>query len=113
MKQFYEHYFGATAGEKYPNPKTTFQSYFLRFSDGARLEIGTREDLTILSKNSPALFGYDHLAISLGSAEKVDELATQFRKGKFTIKSGPRTTGDGYYEAVIIDPEDNKIELTI
>ncbi|MFC4653002.1 VOC family protein [Lactococcus nasutitermitis] len=113
MKIFYEHYFGAVAGEKYHNPKTSFQSYFLSFTDGARLEIGTREDLTALSKNSPTHFGYAHLAISLGSAEKVDALTQQFRKDDFTVKSGPRTTGDGYYEAVIIDPEGNEIELTI
>lgn len=111
MRQFYMTYFGATAGVKYHNPKTTFQSYFLTFSDGARLEIGTKEGLN--SSDRAVSTGYAHLAFSLGTKEKVDELVARFVAEGFTIKSGPRTTGDGYYEAVILDPEKNEIELTV
>ncbi len=110
MRDFYEHYFGAISGEKYHNQKTSFQSYFLNFSDGARLEIGTKDNLTLSPKND---FGYLHLAISVGSPEKVDELTAQLRTDGFIVKSGPRTTGDGYYESVILDPENNEIEITV
>lgn len=110
MRQFYEHYFGATAGEKYHNPKTSFQSYFLSFSDGTRLEIATKANLTVSSKVD---FGYLHLAFSVGSQKKVDELTEQFRVAGLTVLSEPRTTGDGYYESVVLDPENNEIELTI
>lgn len=112
MRQFYEHYFEASAGEKYHNPKTTFQSYFLSFADGARLEIGTKENSVSTDRNTVST-GYAHLAISVGSKERVNQLVQQFQTDGFTIKSGPRTTGDGYYEAVVLDPEKNEIEITI
>ncbi|AYG01524.1 VOC family protein [Lactococcus allomyrinae] len=112
MRQFYEHYFEASAGEKYHNPKTTFQSYFLSFADGARLEIGTKENSVSTDRNVVST-GYAHLAISVGSKDRVNQLAQQFQTDGFTIKSGPRTTGDGYYEAVVLDPEKNEIEITI
>ena len=111
MRHFYEHYFEGQAGQKYHNPKTTFQSYFLTFSDGARLEIGTKENLKSADKS--VWTGYAHLAISVGSKEKVDELCQRFLADGFEVKSEPRTTGDGYYEAVILDPEENEIEITI
>ena len=110
MRSFYEHYFEGKAGQKYHNPKTTFQSYFLTFADGARLEIGTKENLKATDKQ---MTGYAHLAISVGSKEKVDALCQQFLTDGFVVKSAPRTTGDGYYEAVILDPEKNEIEITI
>ena len=111
MRTFYETYFDAQAGKKYHNPKTTFQSYFLSFSDGARLEIATKEQL----QTRPTLdnFGYAHLAISVGSKEKVDQLTQRLKTAGFPVQSGPRTTGDGYYEALILDPENNAIEITI
>lgn len=111
MREFYEKYFDALAGEKYHNLKTSFQSYFLSFSDGARLEIGTRQDLTDAEKANRT--GYGHLAISLGSKEAVDALTEKLVADGFPVKSGPRTTGDGYYESVILDPENNEIELTV
>lgn len=110
MRSFYETYFNAVAGEKYHNPKTTFQSYFLSFADDTRLEIDTKESLSVLTK---ADFGYAHLAIAVGSKETVDAMAARFTKDGFTVKSCPRVTGDGYYEAVLLDPENNEIEITI
>lgn len=110
MRAFYEKYFGARAGQKYHNPKTTFQSYFLTFSDGARLEIGTKENLSEAKKTD---FGYRHLAFSTGSKEKVDQLTQRLAKDGFEVLSGPRTTGDGYYESVVLDPEANEIEITV
>lgn len=109
---FYKKYFGATASEKYHNPKTTFSSRFLTFSDGARLEVGTREDLNT-EKLTGYPLGYMHLAMSLGSKEAVDKVSAQIEADGYTHLSGPRVTGDGYYESVVLDPEGNQIELTV
>lgn len=109
---FYEKYFGASASDKYHNAKTTFSSRFLTFADGARLEVCTREDLN-QDKLSGYPLGYMHLAISLGSKEKVNEVSAQIEADGYTHLSGPRVTGDGYYESVVLDPEGNQIELTI
>lgn len=110
MRQFYEKYFGGVSGAKYHNPKTTFQSYFLTFSDGARLEICAKENLLIRER---ADFGYLHLAFSVESKEKVEQLTEELRADGFKILSEARTTGDGYYESVVLDPEGNQIEITI
>ncbi|MBP5809489.1 VOC family protein [Lactiplantibacillus argentoratensis] len=109
---FYETYFGATASEKYHNPKTTFSSRFLTFADGARLEVCTREDLNLKELDGYPL-GYMHMAMSLGSEEAVNQLSERLEKAGYQHLSGPRRTGDGYYESVICDPEGNQLELTI
>ncbi len=111
-KQFFETYFNAKAGEKYHNPKTSFLSYFLSFESGARLEIMTRSNLDEQEK-LPFRTGYHHLAFSVGSQEKVNGLTERFRQDGFTIVSNPRTTGDGYYESVMVDLEGNLIEITV
>lgn len=113
MRQFYEKYFEAKASEKYHNIKTGFQSYFMTFSDGARLEICTKTRVKPALKKRSVLTGYAHLALSVGSKEKVEALVKRCSADGFVITSGPRVTGDGYYEAVIIDPEQNEIEITI
>lgn len=110
MKDFYCRYFAATVSELYHNPKSGFSSYFLTFTDGARLELCHRPDIVEGSKD---VFGFTHLAFSLGSKEEVDRLAYFFQDQGFPIQNGPRTTGDGYYEAVIFDPEGNQLELTV
>lgn len=109
---FYSKYFGATASEKYHNSKTTFSSRFLTFTDGARLEVCTREDLN-LNKLDGYPLGYMHLAMSLGSKEEVNRVSEMIEADGYTHLSGPRVTGDGYYESVVLDPEGNQIELTI
>lgn len=111
-KSFYEMYFGATACEKYHNSKTGFCSYFLSFSNGCRLELMTKPNLTDQNDNING-FGYAHIAISVGSKEKVDELTHRLKTDGYTIFSGPRTTGDGYYESCILDVEGNLIEITV
>ncbi len=111
VRNFYEKYFGVTSSELYHNQKTGFKSYFLTFDDGARIEIMSKSDIN--KKKQENTFGYAHLSISLGSKEKVDEYTETFRKDGYKILSEPRTTGDGYYESVISDPENNLIELTI
>ncbi len=110
-KAFFEKYFGAVSGRPYHNPDTGFRSYFLSFDDGARLEIMTRTDI---SDDRKSLYrtGYIHIAFSLGSRERVDELTERLRSDGYEIISGPRITGDGYYESCISVFEHNIIELT-
>ncbi len=111
-RAFYEKYFGAVSNEKYINPVKNFESYFLSFDNGSRLEIMTRPELRE-SNNSYEFqqFGIIHIAFSAGSKEKVDELTEALRKDGYTIAGEPRTTGDGYYESIILDPEKNIIEI--
>ena len=114
MKLFYEKYFHVTAGEKYFNPNKNFESYFLRFEDGARMEIMRKPEIDPLEKDALTEFiGLAHLAISVGSKEKVNTLTEQLRQDGFQIIGEPRTTGDGYYESVVLDPEGNRIEITV
>lgn len=111
-RSFYQKYFGAVSNEKYINPVKNFESYFLSFENGCRLEIMTRPDLKE-SDNSyeSQQFGIIHFAFSAGSKEKVNELTETLRNDGYTIAGEPRTTGDGYYESVILDPENNIIEI--
>ncbi|GAA4824369.1 VOC family protein [Algivirga pacifica] len=113
MKAFYEHYFDGEAGEKYHNPQKNFSSYFIRFSEGCRLELMNKPDIP-QNLNSSILeyTGIIHFAVSVGSKEKVDALTEQLRRDGYRIIGEPRTTGDGYYESVILDPENNRIEIT-
>lgn len=112
MRLFYETYFHATASELYHNKKTSFHSYFLTFSDGARLEIMQRDDVISQSSENEVL-GFAHLAISLGSKENVDNLTNVLIMEGYKLLSPTRTTGDGYYESIVADPEGNRLELTI
>lgn len=113
LRDFYCRWFGTVAGQRYHNPCKGFTSYFLTFPDGgARLEImngpgiiGREEDIK--------LQGLCHIALSLGSREAVDEMTERMRRAGIPIISNPRTTGDGYYESVVTDPDGNIIELTV
>ncbi|EGG85388.1 hypothetical protein HMPREF9477_00013 [Lachnospiraceae bacterium 2_1_46FAA] len=111
-REFFEKYFGAVSNKKYHNIKTDFQSYFLSFDDGARLEIMHRPSMDDAEKTF-ARTGFIHLAFRVGSREKVNELTEKLRKDGFEVMSGPRTTGDGYYESCIIGIENNQIEITL
>lgn len=110
-KDFFVKYFDASPNDKYHNPKTGFSSYFLTFDDGARLEIMYLSEIQE-SENTHARIGYIHIAFSVGSREKVDALTNRFREDGYRILSGPRTTGDGYYESCILGFEGNQIEIT-
>lgn len=111
-KQFFERYFDAAANNLYHNEKTGFRSYFLTFSDGARLEIMNKPNLEDAAKTLQRT-GYIHLAFSVGSKEKVDSLTAQLKEDGYEVFSGPRTTGDGYYESCIVAIEGNQIEITV
>ncbi|MDD6173057.1 MAG: VOC family protein [Elusimicrobiaceae bacterium] len=110
MKDFYVKYFQAKAGDLYHNKTTGLKTYFLYFEDGARLEIMNKPGLKRNNLNEG--FGYTHLAFSAGSKEAVNILTQQLKEDGFKIISGPRTTGDGYYESLAADPENNLIEIT-
>lgn len=114
MKTFYTKYFHATANNKYHNHAKKFTSYFLNFGNGARLELMQMENISERMHGLTAQYtGIAHFAISLGSKERVDDLTQQLKQDGYILLDGPRTTGDGYYESVIMDPEQNRIELTV
>lgn len=111
-RKFFEKYFGAKSSEKYHNTKTNFQSYFLSFESGARLEIMTRPDIADGEK-SLYRTGYIHLAFSVGSREKVDALTSRLQSDGYKVISAPRITGDRYYESCVAGFENNLIEITV
>ena len=114
MRDFYCTWFQAEAGPKYANEVKGFESFFLTFPSGARLEFMRSADL-IEQKPEPSAtgIGYAHIAFSVGSEFKVDILTQQLREAGHTILDGPRRTGDGYYESVVLDPDGNKVEITV
>ncbi len=113
-KQFYVSDFGAKAGPEYANPAKGFESCFLTFTDGARLEIMKTTQLSPLAAEPGAQrMGFTHLAISVGSEKLVDDLTQRLKQDGFPILDGPRRTGDGYYESVTLDPDGNRIEITV
>lgn len=111
-RDFFIKYFGAVSNEGYHNTKTGFRSYFLTFTDGSRLEVMTKPDLTD-SGDLLNRFGYAHIAFSVGSTEAVDSLSAKLRADGYPVISGPRTTGDGYYESCILGFEGNTMEITV
>jgi len=112
-KQFYVSYFGAVAGAGYVNPAKGFQSCFLSFESGARIEAMNTTMLSPVEVEAGAQrMGLTHIAISLGSEHLVDKLTQRLKCDGFAILDGPRRTGDGYYESVTLDPDGNRIEIT-
>ncbi len=114
LRSFYETYFEAQAGAKYANARTGFESYFLTFEGGARLEIMRLPELASAEDSgaSPRV-GYGHLALAVGSEALVEALTARIKADGYTLLSGPRRTGDGYYESVVLDPDGNRVEITV
>ena len=113
MKTFYLEYFEVSANEKYFNPTKKFSSYFLSFPSGTRIELMHRPEISKQLEGLEQNLGLAHFAIALGSKQMVDDLTHTLRVKGYSILGEPRTTGDGYYESVVADPEGNQIELTI
>ena len=111
-KEFFVRYLGGRANDGYHNKTTDFRSYFLSFDGGARLEIMRKPQMVDPEKDLNRT-GFVHVAFSVGSKEKVDELTARLKADGFPVVSGPRTTGDGYYESCIVGIEDNQIEITV
>ena len=110
-RDFFVKYLNGTSNAGYHNPKTDFRSYFISFDDGARLELMHNPEMSDNEKHLNRT-GYAHVAFSLGSKEKVDSLTAKLKSDGYEVISGPRTTGDGYYESCIVAIEGNQIELT-
>jgi len=110
LGEFYSGFFGCKLSDRYVNHKKQFVSYFLSFPDGAKIELMKRTDIT--SRINKEQIGLAHFAIGVGSETQVDELTRRLEQAGVVIDSYPRITGDGYYESVILDPDNNKIELT-
>lgn len=108
-KEFYVRYFSGAPGERYHNPWTGLMTYFLSFEGGARLELMQRP-----GREDPATTtqrGWTHLAFSVGSTDDVDTLTARLVGDGYTVTSGPRVTGDGYYESVVLDPDGHDVEI--
>lgn len=111
-RDFFVKYLCASSNAGYHNKSTGFRSYFISFDDGARLEIMNKPDMDDVKKTINRT-GYVHLAFSVGSKEEVNRLTEILKNDGFEVVSGPRTTGDGYYESCIVGIEGNQIELTV
>ncbi len=110
MRDFYVTYFDAKANHGYHNSKTGLSTYFLQFENGSRLELMHRPHMEGSVKTALKT-GYIHLAFRVGSKEAVHAKTEQLRAAGFTVYSEPRTTGDGYFESCVLDPEENMIEI--
>ena len=112
VRDFFVKYLGGKSNDGYHNPKTDFRSYFISFDTGARLEIMNKPDL-VDEEKSLNRTGFIHVAFSVGSKERVNELTQQLQNDGYPIVSGPRATGDGYYESCVVAVEGNQIEITV
>ena len=110
-RDFFVTYLGGSSNDGYHNKNTDFRSYFISFDDGARLELMTKPGMVNQEKPLNRT-GYAHIAFSVGSKERVDSLTAELKSEGFEVVSGPRTTGDGYYESCIVAIEGNQIEIT-
>ena len=114
MRDFYCTWFQADAGPKYANEVKGFESHFLTFPSGARMELMRSADLVEEKPETSATrTGYAHIAFSTGSEIRVDALTQQLKEAGHTILDGPRRTGDGYYESIVLDPDGNHVEITV
>lgn len=111
-RDFFVKYLDGKSNDGYHNKNTDFRSFFISFEDGARLEIMKKPDMVDMDKPLNRT-GLIHIAFSVGSKEKVDELTARLKEDGFEVVSGPRTTGDGYYESCIVGIERNQIEITV
>lgn len=108
-RDFYREWFAGTAGQRYDNPRTGLSTYFISFDGGARLELMTRPDVT--GGRAGERIGWAHLSFCVPDEPAVDALAARLRDSGAEVVDGPRRTGDGYYELVLLDPEGNRVEV--
>lgn len=110
LRNFYVTYFGGESSDKYVNPGKGVESYFVRFGHSAALELIRRTDIIAAADHEHT--GFCHIAFNAGSVAAVYELTERLRTDGYPIISEPRTTGDGFFESVIGDPDGNHIEIT-
>lgn len=113
LKDYYVKYFHGRVNKKYTNKENGFESYFLSFDSGSRLEImqkpGIPENLNdrIITQHQ----GIIHLSFGVETMNQVIEKSEEMTKDGFRILRGPRKTGDGYFEFETLDPDNNRIEV--
>ena len=114
MKDFYCRWFGGVANCRYVNPVKQFSSYFIQFPGGARLELMQRPGIpeNVNDTVQAQHLGLIHLAFGVATTAEVDQFAEKLLAERIPVLSGPRVTGDGYYELEMLDPENNRIEIT-
>ncbi|MDH5609612.1 MAG: VOC family protein [Cyclobacteriaceae bacterium] len=114
LRTYYITYFGGISNEKYTNPSNSFESYFIRFGSGARLELMYRPDIPVNQNDTLQAqhLGLIHFAFEVDTMDEVEAKAREVRAAGFPILKGPRKTGDGYYEFETVDPDNNRIEVT-
>ena len=113
LRAYYETYFGGQSNAKYYNPKKEFESYFLTFDSGARLEL---MQMPAIPENRNDRIdtqhqGIIHLAFGVDTIEEVNNKALELQNAGYPVLSGPRKTGDGYYEFETLDPDNNRLEV--
>ena len=111
-RDFFVKYLNGRSNDGYHNPKTGFRSYFISFDGGARLEVMRKPGMDDAPKGLSRT-GFAHVAFSVGSEEAVDALTARLKSDGYAVVSGPRTTGDGYYESCVVALEGNQIEITV
>ena len=111
MREFYCRYFNGKSNKKYINTLKGFESYFIGFDGGARLEIMRRRGITQGKGTGEEVIGITHMAFKTKDREEVDRLTELLRRDCHAIAGEPKTTGDGYYESIILDPDGNRVEL--
>ena len=113
MRKFFIDHFEAVSNEQYHNPRTGLRTYILTFPDGgARLEVMQRPDIIDSDPSKPNI-GFIHISMAVGSKEAVDAKTIELRDAGYQVTSGPRTTGDGYYESCVLGPEGIQMEITV
>jgi lactoylglutathione lyase len=112
LKTFYVAYFEGKANDKYVNTEKQFESHFVAFASGARLELMHMPAVPESYDRGQAI-GYTHLAFSVGSEAAVDALTARLQEDGYQVVSGPRRTGDGYYESCVLDPDGNRVEIAV
>ena len=114
MTEFYRKYFKASEGKHYHNPVKNFSSCFIEFPSGARIELMHNPVIPAKKdKKGDQHSGYIHIAIAVENEKEVDRLSHLLKMDSYRVLDGPRRTGDGYYESTVLDPEGNRIELTV
>jgi lactoylglutathione lyase len=113
LRAFYERHLGGRAGPRYS--RAGFASYFLDFDDGpaggTRLELMQMPGIASRDRARQDV-GWIHVAFAVGSRDDVDRLTAELAAAGVVVADGPRETGDGYYESVVLDPDGNRVELT-
>ena len=114
LKDYYVRHFGGRPNDKYTNHDKQFESYFLEFDGGARLELMQMPGIPANANDTKVKqhSGFIHLAFGVDTMAEVDAKAAELKAAGFEILSGPRKTGDGYYEFETLDPDGNRLEVT-